>query len=222
MLSAIEDDLAAGRLGLGDRLPGERALAERLGVSRPSVREAIRVLEAHGVVRTGPGSGPEAGAVLVADPAAGLGAALRLHVATNGVAVADVVGMRLLIEEWGMREAAARRPDAAALAAAQHALTAMDDPALDRERFLDLDAQFHAALVGLAGNVLVTVVMTSLRGAVRGYIGEGARRLPAWAAVADRLRAEHHRIFDAVRAGRAEEAARVTRAHIEGFHRLTR
>ena len=70
VLAHIEDDLTAGRIRLGDRLPGERALAERLGVSRPSVREAIKILEALGVIRTATGSGPEAGATVVADPAA--------------------------------------------------------------------------------------------------------------------------------------------------------
>ena len=47
----VEDELAAGRLPVGSRLPGERALAEQLGISRASVREGIRVLEAMGVVR---------------------------------------------------------------------------------------------------------------------------------------------------------------------------
>ncbi|WP_420813984.1 FadR/GntR family transcriptional regulator, partial [Phytoactinopolyspora endophytica] len=52
VLQRIEAEIAEGRLRIGDRLPGERALAERFGVSRTSVREAIRVLEVMGVVRT--------------------------------------------------------------------------------------------------------------------------------------------------------------------------
>ncbi|HWD80415.1 MAG TPA: GntR family transcriptional regulator, partial [Kribbella sp.] len=46
VLHRVEAELAAGRLRIGGRLPGERALAEQLGISRPSVREAVRVLEA--------------------------------------------------------------------------------------------------------------------------------------------------------------------------------
>ncbi|MCZ2264586.1 FadR/GntR family transcriptional regulator, partial [Isoptericola sp. QY 916] len=53
VLAHLEEGIAAGRWGLGERLPGERALAEDLGVSRPSVREAIRVLDALGIVRPG-------------------------------------------------------------------------------------------------------------------------------------------------------------------------
>ena len=217
VLAHVEAELAAGRLTLGGRLPGERVLAEQLGISRPSVREAIRALEVLGVVRTATGSGPEAGAVIVADPAAGLGVALRLHVATSGVAVGDVVQLRLLLETWAVREAAGK-PDATVLADAAVLLDRMDaEP--DPDRFLDLDGDFHAGLVGLAGNVLVTAVMTSVRGAVRSYVGAGATRLPDWTATSRRLRAEHRRILDAVREGRADDAEREVRAHITGYYR---
>ena len=142
VLAHVEAELAAGRLTLGGRLPGERVLAEQLGISRPSVREAIRALEVLGVVRTATGSGPEAGAVIVADPAAGLGVALRLHVATSGVAVGDVVQLRLLLETWAVREAAGK-PDDTVLADAAVLLDRMDaEP--DPDRFLDLDGDFHA------------------------------------------------------------------------------
>ena len=83
VLERIERDLSNGTLALGDRLPGERTLAEGLSVSRSSVREAIRVLEAMGVVRTAVGSGPESGAIVSADPAVSIGSALRLHIATK-------------------------------------------------------------------------------------------------------------------------------------------
>ncbi len=97
VLSRIESDLAAGVVEVGGRLPGERVLAERYGVSRPSVREAIRVLEAMGLIRTAAGSGPEAGAVLISDPAAPIGAALRWHLTSRHLPVADIVGARVKI-----------------------------------------------------------------------------------------------------------------------------
>jgi GntR family transcriptional regulator, transcriptional repressor for pyruvate dehydrogenase complex len=125
VLAHVEQELAAGRLTLGGRLPAERALAEHLGISRPSVREAIRALEVLGVVRTATGSGPQAGAVIVADPAARIGAALRLHVATTGLAVSDVVQLRVLVEGWALREASGR-PDESVFAAASVLLDEMD------------------------------------------------------------------------------------------------
>jgi DNA-binding FadR family transcriptional regulator len=61
VLAQIEENLRDGTWALGERLPGERTLAEQMGVSRPSVRGAVRVLEALGLVRTAGGSGPGAG-----------------------------------------------------------------------------------------------------------------------------------------------------------------
>lgn len=220
VLAHIEDDLAAGRIRLGDRLPGERVLAEQLGVSRPSVREAVKILEALGVIRTATGSGPEAGATVVADPAAGLGAALRLHLATDHVPVKDIVDLRMLVEGAAVRGAAAR-PTADGVDRATALLDAMDAPGIDATSFLDLDAAFHVTLAAMSGNVLHAAVLAGIRGAVRAYIDEGAARAADWPTLAHRLRAEHRTILHAVRDGRADDAEAVVVAHIEGFHRDT-
>src|SRR5690242_2469097 len=159
VLHRVEADLAAGRLRIGGRLPGERVLAEQLGISRPSVREAVRVLEAMGVVRTATGAGPEAGAVIVAEPVSPLTAVLRLHLATNHLPMGDVVQTRLLLESWAAREAAARELEAGELKVAAELLDRMDDTGLSPEEFHVLDAEFHVALSGLAGNVLIAAVM---------------------------------------------------------------
>jgi len=53
----VEDQIRDGKLRLGGRLPGERALAARLGVSRPSLRAGLGALQAMGVVRTRHGAG---------------------------------------------------------------------------------------------------------------------------------------------------------------------
>ncbi|MGO7983463.1 FadR/GntR family transcriptional regulator, partial [Rhizobium johnstonii] len=58
VLEHVESALLDGRLHPGDHLPSERDLAAQLGVGRSSVREAVRVLEVLGLVRTQTGSGP--------------------------------------------------------------------------------------------------------------------------------------------------------------------
>ena len=83
VLERIEADLLDGRLAPGDRLPPERELAARLGVGRSSVREALRVLEVLGLIRTGTGSGPTSGAIIIATPRGGMSALLRLQVAAQ-------------------------------------------------------------------------------------------------------------------------------------------
>jgi GntR family transcriptional regulator, transcriptional repressor for pyruvate dehydrogenase complex len=219
VLSRVEADLAAGRLRLGGRLPGERTLAEQLGISRPSVREAIRVLEAMGVVRTATGSGPDAGAVIVAEPASPLTSLLRLHLATNHLPMGDIVQTRVLLESWAAREAASRGSREDELAKAQELLDTMDGPDLTPERFHLLDAEFHVALAALAGNVLIAAVMSSLRSAIHGYVLAAVPNLPNWEATAVRLRAEHRFILAAIQAGRPEQASALIVDHIEGFYR---
>ncbi len=221
VLRQVEADLAAGRLKLGDRLPGERALAEQFGMSRPSVREAVRFLEVMGVVRTAVGSGPDAGAVIVADPSSPLAAALRLHLATSHFPIADIVQARVLLESWAVRTAASRG-EAAGIAAAERLLDDMDDPGLGPERFHRLDAEFHVTLARLAGNALVTTIMTALREAIHGYVMAAVPGLDDWPATATGLRREHRAVLAAVRAGDADRAAGLVVAHIEGFYRAAK
>jgi GntR family transcriptional repressor for pyruvate dehydrogenase complex len=220
VLHRVEADLAAGRLRIGGRLPGERVLAEQLGISRPSVREAVRVLEAMGVVRTATGSGPEAGAVIVAEPVSPLTAVLRLHLATNHLPMGDVVQTRILLESWSAREAAARQDlEAGELKLADELLDRMDDTALSPDDFHRLDAEFHVALSGLAGNVLIAAVMASLRSAIHEYVLAAVPNLPDWETTAVGLRAEHRAILAAIRSGELDRAAELVTAHIRGFYR---
>lgn len=218
VLHRVEADLAAGRLRIGGRLPGERVLAEQLGISRPSVREAVRVLEAMGVVRTATGSGPEAGAVIVAEPVSPLTAVLRLHLATNHLPMGDVVQTRILLESWSAREAAGRAVAASELEIAAELLDRMDATGLSPEEFHLLDAEFHVALSALAGNVLVAAVMASLRSAIHEYVLAAVPNLPDWEATAVGLRAEHRAILAAVQAGEPDRAAELVTAHIRGFY----
>ncbi|MHC9296959.1 FadR/GntR family transcriptional regulator [Mycobacterium sp. LTG2003] len=216
VLERIERDLVAGTLAVGDRLPAERALAESLSVSRASVREAIRVLEAMGVIRTAAGSGPDAGAIITADAATSIGSALRLHTATRALPIEDLVRTRILLETSALRDAAALtpRPDLTDIRAM---LDAMDDPALEPEQFHRLDADFHVALAALAGNVVVEAMMAALRGPIQGYILAGVPLLDDWAGVASNLRCEHRGIVTALSRGQGNKAAELARAHIQGY-----
>ena len=180
------------------------------------------MLEAMGVVRSAVGSGPDAGTVVVGDPAAPLSAALRLHLGTRVLPFADPVEARVLLESWAVAAAArdegTRHEGAGAqLARAEELLVAMDDEQLTPERFHFLDAEFHVALAAAAGNVLVTTVMVALREAVHGYVMAAVPSLPDWPGTARRLRAEHRELVRAVRAHEGDVAVQAVRAHIEGF-----
>jgi DNA-binding FadR family transcriptional regulator len=225
VLSHIETQLVEGHLQPGDHLPPERALAGELDVGRSSVREAVRVLEVMGLIRTQTGSGPNSGAIIVARPNGGMQALMRLQVAASGFPVADVVRTRLLLETAVVAELAdlppatdgrAGTPD---LTEAVELLEAMDEPALTPEEFLALDAQFHLALAVAADNQVVSAMMAGLRSSIEGYVQAGAERLPDWDGMASRLRDEHRGILAAIHAGRADLARTRVHDHISGYYR---
>jgi len=220
VLDTIEADMTAGRLRPGDRLPSERDLVAQLGVGRSSVREALRVLEVMGLIRTGTGSGPNAGAIVIASPTGGFSALLRLQVAAQGLPIADVVATRLLLEEWVARTLAnASEPD---LSAAVDTLDAMDDDELTPAEFLALDAAFHVALAQASGNLVVAATMEGLRSSIEGYVRGAVESIPDWPAEAERLRSEHRGVLDAITARDSDAAARRVRDHITHYYENTR
>ena len=219
VLDAVELDLIEGRLSPGDHLPPERTLAADLGVGRSSVREALRVLEVLGLIRTAVGSGPSAGAIIVARPGGGMSALMRLQVAAQGFAVADVVTTRLLLEGSIVTElAAATAPD---LAASAQILTAMEREVLTEAEFLALDAQFHLSLAEAGGNQVITATMAGLRSAIEGYARVGAAGLVSWPTTSARLMHEHRGILSAILAGEADAARLAMHAHISGYYAET-
>ena len=231
VLAELEKGLVDGRWGLGDRLPPERALSEEYEVSRSSVREALRVLEAMGIVTRSTGSGPDSGARIVDRPAAGLGSAIRLHVAAGSLDVRDVVEMRLLLEGWAAKavamrcaaqnlaEVTAEESQDSCLARAEEILEFMEDPGISPERFQQLDAEFHVELVRLGGNPLFEATMLGLRKAIALYVSQGVEAVADWDGLATDLRSEHRTILAVLAAGDANGATDVVQQHIEGFYR---
>ena len=222
VLQSIEGDLRSGRLQIGDRLPPERALAEQFGISRASVREALRVLDAMGVVRSRRGTGPASGGVITAEAGAALGWALRLHIATRALPVRDIVDTRILLETRIARESLPVVDDAAhaRIVAEVRALVAdMDAPELPQFDYHRLDAQLHLALASISTNVVFHTVLASLREATIGYVAESSARLD-WPSVRDTLQEQHRGIVDAFEARDADRTATLLAEHISWFSGL--
>ncbi|MDP4501547.1 FadR/GntR family transcriptional regulator [Nonomuraea turcica] len=206
VLAQIERRIAEDGLTAGDRLPAERQLAEQLGVSRSSVREAMRVLETLGVVSSQVGRGPDAGAVLISRPDSALTDLLRLHLGLASLELREVIDTRHMIEQWAASRAAAARADTSALAAA---LSGMDE-ARTAEEFVEHDTAFHCAIADASGNRLIAAIMRSLRDSMRRYAVEAVERLGDTSI----LRADHVRILEAIGRGEADEAARAVSEHL--------
>lgn len=220
VLEHVESRLLSGDLAPGDRLPGERALSAELGVGRSSVREALRVLEVLGLIRTQTGSGPSAGAIIIATPGGGMSALMRLQVAAHGFPVADIVHTRLILETSVAGELAEAVPSLD-LAPADRLLDAMDSPALAPAEFLALDAAFHLALAEASGNQVIAATMAGLRSGIEGYALAGLATIGDWRATSARLRHEHRGIVEAIRAADAATARARIHDHISGYYAET-
>jgi len=239
VLRHVERELLDGRLRPGDRLPGERALATDLGVGRSSVREALRVLEVLGLIRTHAGSGPNAGAIIIAVPGGGMSALMRLQVAAQGFPVGDIVKTRVTLESAVGAELASRFASSPArmsgadgtdpaspatppdLSGAHELLDAMERPGVAPAEFLSLDQQFHLSLAEASGNQVITATMAGLRSSIEAYVMAGATGLPSWDATAGRLRKEHRGILTTIESGDPSAAATAITTHIETYYAET-
>ncbi|MDF2443352.1 MAG: GntR family transcriptional regulator, transcriptional repressor for pyruvate dehydrogenase complex [Subtercola sp.] len=230
VLTHIENDLLTGTLGPGDHLPSERTLAAELGVGRSSVREALRVLEVLGLLRTQTGSGPGSGAIIIARPSGGMSSLIRLQVAAQGFRVDDVVATRLILETAVAGQLAASASSTSAPAASAgipdltpateilDAMEATGDAEPTPAEFLALDAQFHYSLAEIAGNEVIAAMMTGLRNSIESYALAGVPNLASWRVTSDRLRHEHRAIVASIRRGDPAAARRTVDEHITRYY----
>lgn len=213
VVAQIEEQILQGALAVGDRLPAERDLATMLGVSRGAVREAIRTLQAQGVLHAAVGVGPDGGTTVCAMPSEALSRMLRLHVALSNFPMDDVIEARVMLERWSARLAARARPSAE-IARLRRLLDAMASPDVDRIEFNDLDTAFHVAIADAGGNRLVGDMTTAIRESMRRPILDSFRQRSDWPGFVDGLTSDHRRIADAISAGNEQAAADAVERHI--------
>jgi GntR family transcriptional repressor for pyruvate dehydrogenase complex len=217
VLRRIEEQLINRTLRPGDRLPPERELAVILGASRPAVREALRVLQAQGVVRSAVGTGADSGTIVTAAPSGALTRLLRVHLAVASFPLSDIIEARVMLERFSALSAAtAITPEALAKIAAP--LETMDEPDIDRARFNELDTEFHVAIAEAGGNRFVADLTVAVRESIRTDILGTLEESADWAEIRDLLRADHHAIYLALAASDGDGAADRLESHIKGFY----
>jgi GntR family transcriptional repressor for pyruvate dehydrogenase complex len=218
VLDRMEEQIASGRLRVGDRLPAERDLAAALGVSRVAVREAMRVLDAMGLINQGTGSGRDAGTILTAAPGEALTRLIRMHVLVASVGSDDLVRARITLERESARLAAKHATEVDHERLTEH-LDAMDAEDVSVDEFNDRDTAFHVAIARASGNTLVAELTTALRNAMRSTLLERLQTEHDFRGVSEQLCQEHRAIHRALLDGEAERAADLVEAHIENFYR---
>ncbi|HUG49690.1 MAG TPA: FadR/GntR family transcriptional regulator [Terrimesophilobacter sp.] len=195
--------MESASLGPGDFLPAERELADRMGVSRATLAQALVALEVLGVIEVKHGMG----AMLVYRPnAASVVVSLREHAHR----LPEIVEARSTLEVKLAGFAALRRSDAD-LRAIDAALDAMAEEIDDGRRGESGDEQFHRAVANAAHSPVLAQLMTVIEGMVletrRESLGQPGRP--------KRSLASHRRIAAAIRAKDQERAQAAMQAHIE-------
>ena len=209
ILDQMEQALLAGRLAAGGRLPAEREFAAALGVSRASVREALRVMEALGLVDVNRGS---AGAVLRPEPRNAFADILRLHLALGHYSWESIIELRVILERWSFARAA-ERVDAQLLHELSKLLEKMEDPSIESRPFLELDVAFHSEVVSASDNRLLAGILDGCRALIRKGMLE-VITAGTWPDTASRLRNEHRHLYGLVAEGDEQAAANGVEEHI--------
>lgn len=216
---AIYEQLSAmiisGELKPGERLPSERAMMDMLGRSRPTIREALRMLERNGLIQIVAGS---RGAIVrqpspqtVEEP---LEAMLNMRMISN----AELLEYRELNEVATAGWAAERRTEED-LHRIRHTLEQFDPNATDFKDFSHKDIAFHQAIAEASHNRVVTMVDRVVHQLVVNVLDE-ANSKKAKKARGQMLRQiydSHSEILNAIAAGDAEAAREAMRRHMRMF-----
>ena len=210
VLAHVEKQLLAGELHNGDHLPPERDLAATLGVSRSAVREALRVLQAQGLVASQPG--PGRGTRLSDSQGDALGRLFSLHLALASTSISDLTETRIALER-ATAALAAHNAKPARLRAIERRLHAME-ATFDLDAFNELDTEFHVEIARAADNKFIGNLTTAIRQALRAPIRTASLAMDDWQELRSDLVSQHRQIYETIRSGDAERAASVMEAHI--------
>jgi GntR family transcriptional regulator, transcriptional repressor for pyruvate dehydrogenase complex len=207
IVQQIEESILKGTLKTGDQLPAERDLAQRFGVSRTAVREAVKALREKGLVEAYSGRG-----TFITD---GTSQAVRQSLDLM-VKIGQPEGSQYLAELRAILE-----PEIAALAAARaqepdlatmrEAVAVMDRAGRDPDAYIEADLDFHLALAEAAANPLILSLIDSIVGLLR----EQRMKIFKVEGGPERGQFHHKRILEAMEQRDPEKARDAMRAHLD-------
>lgn len=207
IVQQIEDSILKGALKPGDQLPAERELAQRFGVSRTAVREAVKALREKGLVEAYSGRG-----TFITD---GTSQAIRQSLDLI-IKIGQIEGLVHLAELRGILEPeiaalAAVRTQAQDIIAMREASAIMERSLEDPESYIEADLDFHLALAEAAANPLIL----SLTDSIVGLLREQRIRIFKVKGGPERGQYHHKRILQAIEQRDPEQARQAMKAHLE-------
>ncbi len=212
IVEQIEQAILAGDIPVGSQLASERDLMVQFSVSRPTVREALRVLQSMGLIESKPGT--RGGPQVLAPSSETLGRSFRTMIGTAALSVAELVQYRVVLEGSASKLAAQRHTEEQLVrmrAAIERMQAAADTNAAD---FASADLEFHEAVWAASGNQILEMSGQAVSGVLRGLMQRDAEgehrdnRVKLASAAIDRG------LFDAIERRDAAEAGRIARAAV--------
>src|SRR5882757_3449396 len=205
IVDQIRQLMHTGQLRPGDRLPPERDLCERFGVSRVTVREALRMLESAGLVEIRVGA--RGGAFVTAPSSNRVGEGLADLLTLSVISAADVTEVRLILEV-GIAPLVCERATEDDLAELEK-ICARSEAALRAGDYtMDMSLEFHAAVARATHNPALVMLVESFRGPILMSLEEAREVAPEMGGLGTK---EHERFVEAVRRRDAGDAARIMR-----------
>ena len=208
--NTLRDQILAGELSAGDRLPTEAELCEHFGVSRSTIREALRMLSSQRLVATrrGVGGGSSVAQIRHDDVTDMLRDSIELLALTEGATVAELIEARELLEVPAARLAAARRSEKQ-LERLRASLPGSLET-VDLGRIFEVNRSFHDILLEASGNRLLRVVTEPLFSVMQTRFLRDRAGVAFW----QRVMREHATILEAVEQRDAERAGREMENHL--------
>jgi GntR family transcriptional repressor for pyruvate dehydrogenase complex len=208
IVQQVKAAIREGRLLPGNQLPPERDLTRELGVSRVSVRDALRMLEAQGLVEVRVGA---RGGAFVTTPAPHLvGEGIGDMLLHADVTPADLTEARMVFE-LGVIDLASTRATDDDLQALEEICDRADALAAAGGYDPGLSAEFHTQLARCSHNEALALVAAALQGPLAGSLREARRVDPQTGRVGP---LEHRALVQALREGNSAEARRILSEHI--------
>lgn len=205
----LREHVLSGLLAPGDQLPIEPDLAELFGVSRSTVREALRQLASEGLVRTARGV---RGGTFVAHPSSDaisvyLATGLGLLAGAEQISVANLLATRSALEEAAAALTAGRRTEQD-LHRIQEALA---PKRIDGASRLDANRRFHALLLATSANNLLEVLAQPICQVMTARLDADDVAAASWR----QAEADHTAIYEAIAAGEPDAASARMREHLQ-------
>jgi len=209
----LKDLIVEGALNPGDLLLPERDLALRLNVSRPTLRQGIKILEEEGlIVSTPAGRSVASLGCEISDP-------LITLIASHADVVDDYLEFRATTERMAARLAAERANavDRERLTGCMDRIDRAHADGVQRDE-ADADVDLHIAVYEASHNLVVLHTMRALSGMLRQGVIENREKLFLRPETRDRLREQHRAIYENVMAGRVDAAGEAAESHIHYTH----